>query len=74
MGSNRSNVFSFLMSNDNNYFYDKIMERCNLFFKTNTSLSNILMTSMNAVDNTGKVPRIFECFKGEGGSRHFLIS
>ena len=74
MGSNRSNVFSFLMSYDNNYLYDKIMERCNLFFKINTSLSNILMTSMNAVDNTGKVPRIFEYFKGEGGggSRHFL--
>ena len=30
------------------------------------------MTSMNAVDNTGKVPRIFEYFKGEGGSRHFF--
>ena len=66
MGSNRSNIFSFLMSNDNNYFYDKVIERCNLFFKTNTSLSNILMTSMNAVNNTGKVSSIFEYFKGGG--------
>ena len=30
MGSNRSNVFSFLMSNDNNYFNDKIIEIDNI--------------------------------------------